>query len=79
MVNETTDVLERLEEAWLCGELELPLLALGFVALVGWLLWTCWRGPASSRRFRPTPPASESGSEAGHSLPPSYDEMASTT
>ena len=79
VVHETTDVLERLEEAWLRGELELPLLSLGFVALVGWLLWTCWRGPTSSRRFRPTPPASESGSEAGHSLPPSDDEMASTT
>ena len=72
VVSDVTDFIDRMEESWSRGEFELPLLIVGTLIFVGWGLWTWarWIFPSASS----SPPASDSGSEAGHSLPVSEDE-----
>jgi hypothetical protein len=73
LVQSAGEALEHVEDAWESGALELPLICLGLVGLLIWGLlhlrtrWAAWTAP-------PSPEPSESGSEAGHSLPPSDDE-----
>ena len=64
-----------LEEAWSRGDFELPHPVIGKAIFVGCGLWTWarWIFPSSIS----SPPPSESGSEAGHSLPASEDEKES--
>ena len=78
VITDITDFVDRVEEAWSRGDFELPLIILGSVIFVCWGVgstWGRWIFPSSPT----SPPASESGSEAGHSLPGSEDEKETTS
>ena len=77
VIPDATDFIDRMEEAWSRGDFELRGIIIGSVIFVSWGLWAWarWIFPSSTA----PPPPSESGSEAGHSLPVSEDEKETTT
>ena len=77
IISDTTEALERVEESWSRGDLELPLILIGTAVLGVWgLVVMLRRGGATPE---PSPLDSDSGSEAGHSLPVSEDEKEGQT